>query len=242
MPPPVNPSLANAHINAQQRLRLIVAEAVRGAWRGLPGYDDRDVDAFLASALPAVEAGRRQSVALTEAFLARAVRRQPNGADVDRIVAAIRNGADPRQVYRRPFVTTWTALGSGADWSDAVASGEARAVGMAATDVQLAMRDTLRDVGNADEAILGYQRVPDGKACDLCLQIAGQRYTTDELQPVHNNCGCSVDVITATERGAFSGNYGNDPILTREGVVEVREHGELGPVLVNGEHDFTQLH
>lgn len=239
----MNRALAKAHIDGQERLRRAVAGAMGAAWSGLGSYNEGDVPRFLARAVPLVRAGQRQSVALTEAYLARSVGRGPMGLDPEKLLRQLRNGTPPDEVYRRPFVTVWTALGAGKAWGDAVAEGLDRATSAAATDVQLASRQALRDVGNADEAILGYQRVPDGNACEFCLLIADQRYTTDALQPVHNHCGCSVDVILATERGRFSGVYENDPIKVGENVTaEVREHGELGPVLVNAEHDFTQLH
>jgi hypothetical protein len=58
--------------------------------------------------------------------------------------------------------------------------------------------------------------------------------------PVHNRCGCGVDVITAANRGQFTGKPSNDLSVTRDGVTAaVREHGELGPVLVNGAHHFS---
>lgn len=239
----MNPALARAHIAGQKQIRDIVSASVAAAWSSSPSYDEADVGPFLDRAVPIVRGGQRQSSALTEAFLARAIGKRALGLGGDAILGKLRAGADPREVYRRPFVTVWTALGAGKDWPDAVNEGLARATGTAATDVQLAMRETLREVGNAEEAILGYERVPDGNACDFCLLVAGQRYTTDKLQPIHDNCGCGVDVITATERGGFSGGFDNDPILTREDglTVEVREHGELGPVLVNGDHHFTEL-
>lgn len=237
------PSPTDAHIAAQERLRGIVETAVATIWAGLPGYDAENVDEWLSTVIPVVLAGQRQSVALTEAFLARALGRRPIGVDPDRVTgAALRAGATPEVVYQRPFVTVWTALKAGRQWDDAVNAGLARATSTASTDVQLAMRSTLREVGQADDAIVGYQRVPDPGACDFCLLVAGQRYRTDDLMPIHNRCGCGVDVITRETRSGFTGQAANDLNVTRDGVTaEVREHGELGPVLVNGNHAFTEL-
>jgi hypothetical protein len=106
--------------------------------------------------------------------------------------------------------------------------------------VQLAMRQTLVDIGDQDDLILGYQRVPDTGACAFCRLVAGQRYRTNQLMPIHAHCGCGVDVITAANRADFTGKAANDLSVTRDGVTaEVREHGELGPVLVDGQHEFT---
>jgi hypothetical protein len=236
--------LAQAHIVSQARLRTLTAAAAATIWQQLPGYDEEHVDEWLTRVLPIIAAGQRQSVRLTEAFLSRALGRAPLGVQADEIIgAAARAGTDPATVYRRPFVTVWTALGAGKDWNSAAAAGLARARSTAATDVQLAMRGTLTAVGEADDLIVGYARVPDGGACDFCRLVAGQRYRTDQLMPIHSHCGCGVDVITRQTRGNFTGNADNDLTVTRDDglTAAVREHGELGPVLVNGDHDFTQL-
>jgi hypothetical protein len=168
------------------------------------------------------------------------VGRQPVALDLDRVTgAAVRSGADPREVYRRPFVTVWTSLQQSGDWAAAVDAGGARAVSTAAMDVQLTMRQTLVEIGSRDDRILGFARVPDGDACDFCSLIAGQRYTTEDLMPVHNHCGCGVDVITADERGDFTGNADND--LDMPSSMPIAEHGELGPVVVNPDHKFAAL-
>lgn len=232
---------ADAHIAAQQQLRAITVLAVANAWENLPNYDRPSVAPFLATVVPLTLAAQRQAVALTNAFLARAIGRGPVAVDVEPLIgAALRAGTPPAVVYERPFVTTWTALARHIPIDEAIAAGRSRATATAAMDVQNAMRHTLRAVGELDPEILGYQRVPDPGACPFCTVIAGRRYLTSQLQPVHPRCGCGVDVITQANRGDFTGLPDNDLTITRDGVTAaVREHGELGPLLVNGDHAFT---
>lgn len=180
--------LANAHIEAEARLRGVATGGVRREWKALPSYDETDVPRFLARAVPIVEAAKRASISLTNAYLARALERQPRGADVAAILGAIRGGVPAEEVYRRPFVTVWTALKEGLDYDAAVAKGMERAVGAAAMDVQLAMRDTLTSVGESDPDIWGYQRVADGNACEFCLMLDGAQFRTDDALPIHNFC------------------------------------------------------
>jgi hypothetical protein len=242
------PDLAGVHILAMARLRRLAERAVAARWEGLGSYDERDVERFLEPVVPIVLAAQQQAVRLTDAYLARALERQPLGIPADLATgAAVRAGTTPAEVYRRPFVTTWAALANGAQYQDAVAAGLARAKSTAATDVQLAMRQTLTLVGEADERITGYQRVPDGGACAFCRLVAGQRYTTRDLMPIHSHCGCGVQPILSSERDRFTGRRDNDldlqvdqPVGPADGVqAVVREHGELGPVLVDARHTFT---
>lgn len=232
---------AQAHIAAQERLRTLTANTAAAAWDHLPNYDEESVAPFLAVMVPLVLAAQRRSVALTRAFLARVTQAPPVDITVDDAVgAAIRAGTEPQTVYRRPFVQVWTALQNHSPWVDAVAAGRERVMGSAAMDVQNSMRHTLRLVGQADDTILGYRRVPDADACVFCKLIAGRRYLTSELQPVHPRCGCGVDVITAANRGDFTGKRQNDLRVTRDGVTAaVVDHGELGPLLVDGSQRFA---
>lgn len=237
-------TLAEAQILLQARLRGLTESAVARLWAALPSYHEHNVDQWLTQVIPLVEAAQRQSVHLTDAYLARATERQPVGADADKLIGAyVRNGTPPEEVYRRPFVTVWSSLDAGNGLAAAVSAGRARATSTAAMDVQLSMRSTLMAVGEADSLILGYRRVPDAGACEFCRAAAGQRYTTGQLMPLHNRCGCGVDVITEANRGDFSGKPENDLSVVREGVhAAVREHGELGPVLVDGTQHFTDEH
>lgn len=258
----MSPQLAQAHILAEEKLRRAVSGALAGIWAALPGHDERNVEEFLAAALPVVNAGQRQSVALTEAYLARAVGRRPLGIDPEDVIGpAARNGTPPEEVYRRPFVTVWTALKAGTEFAGALDSGLARLTSTAETDVQLAMRETLREVGQLDDAIYGYERIPDGAACDLCLIASTQRYHVSDLMPIHNRCGCGVGVITDPTVGQVIDRERLAELKQRGAVKKitdqrrrartnrgretpeaaVAQHGELGPVLVDANHDFTQL-
>lgn len=234
-------ALTEAHIAAQERLRQFAAAGVVAAWTGLPGYDEQNVPEFLSKAVPVVDAAQRAAVSVTEAYIARAIGRRTIGVDAQRLIgAAVRNGTAPAEVYRRPFVTVWSALKDGTLYEDAVRAGLERASVAAETDVQLSMRQTLTEVARVDRTILGYRRVPDANACEFCRLVAGQRYRTDQLMPLHPRCGCSVDVITAENRHEFTGNPSNDLSVTENGVTAaVREHGELGPMLVDGADHFT---
>lgn len=232
-----------AHIEAQRRLRAFVVTGLEARWRTLPAYDEENVPAWLRAARPIVGGAQRQSAYYTSAFLASVAGEPaipPNLAAVTG--AAVRAGAELDEVYRRPFVTLWTKLGEGTAYDDALAAGLARATSSGATDVQLTMRATLADIGERSERIDGYQRIPDGNACELCLLASTQRYRTGDLMPIHNGCGCGVDVILSD----FDPKPEVEPDRLAEMAdsgleITVREHGELGPVLANAAHSFEQL-
>lgn len=221
---------ARAHIEAQRRLRSTVASAAVNAWRGLPGWDRTDIERFTAYVVPLVLTGQRTSVALTNAYLARYLQRAPLGIPVGELLGAgVRNGVAPQEVYSRPFVTLWSGLQEGKPFEDAFRAAQARVESTAAMDVQLSMRATFDAAEKRDERIFGYERVADGGACAFCLEVDGAFVKSGDAMALHNNCGCSLEPLTEPYDGAVELPPG----------VAVHEHGELGAVLADPAHSFT---
>lgn len=224
-------TLAEAHIEAERRLRETLAAFVTRVWAGLGHYDRQDVGRFTSVVVPAVLAAQRASVAVTDAYLARALERQPVGLDPEALSGAgVRNGTPPEEVYARPFVTVWSALQRGDMWEQAVSAGAARAESSAQMDVALSMSHSLRAIGRADRSIAGWRRVPNPGACTFCRTVSTRLYHTSVLMPLHNRCGCGVEPVT--DRSA---PFVDD--LSGDGVA-VNQHGELGPVLGDPAQSF----
>lgn len=243
-------ALVDAHIEAQRRLRERAAAAMSTVWRDLPSYNESDVPAFLSRAVPLTVAAQRTSVAITNAFVARRLGRQPAGIDTGAVLGSVRNGTPPDEVYRRPFVTVWTALKDGARYEDAVNTGLARATSAASMDVQLAMRGTMQAVQDAETGIYGFQRVADGGACEFCLSVDGAYVKSADAMPLHDHCGCGLDPLTDVHKRAVAlpdgtriREYRGGPLINTPppDTVAVHEHDELGPVLANPDHHFTAL-
>lgn len=226
----------------QQRmaqLRDAAAAGVGQAWDDLGSYDESDVDRFLSRATPVVAASQAHAVALTDAYFAAETGRSPLGLPLDSLTGAgARNGTPPADVYRRPFVQVWAALAKGTLWADAVSAGGARVASAASTDVQLSMRAASREIGLRDGRITGFRRVLSGKSCALCASASTRTYSRGDLLPIHGNCDCTVaPIIGRRDPGARS----PQPVQQDGPAPAVHEHGELGPVLTDADHEFTSL-
>lgn len=212
---------------------MITVAAVEQIWRDLPGYDRENIDEWLTIVLPIIETSRRTSAALTDAYIASALERQPLGLYA---LERVRNGTDPAEVYQRPFVTVWTALGAGRAWEDAVAQGLRRATSTAAIDTQLAFRSTADHIAQADQGIYGYKRVADAGACAFCRMVNGAYVKSASAFALHNHCGCGLEPLTDPHPAARFLPSGEE--IRRDGFA-VQTHGELGAVLTDPAHDFT---
>jgi hypothetical protein len=223
--------LTAAHIEVKLRLQRIAATVTGTTWDRLPHYDRQNVDEFLSTALPLLAGANLQSVAQTEAYIARALDRAPRGVDAAAIVAGIRNGTTPETLYTRPFVTVWAALSDGKPFDEAVALGRLRATTAAATDVQLAFRDSLPAIGEADHRLTGWRRVANANACEFCQRVSGAKVRRADPMPLHPHCGCGVEPLTSSF----------EPSPTPADVA-VHEHGEMGAYLGSPDHEFLSEH
>ena len=260
--------LAERYRDALIDVRKRVSARVERNWRQLGSWSEADVDRFLGATLPVVDAGQRRTVSLTDAYLARVARRRAVGLVADDLVgSAVRNGTDPADVYRRPFVQLWSALKAGTQFSDAMNAAGARAAQSAATDVSLTMRASADafDAQAEESKIIGWERVLDPDACAFCVTASTQRYKSANLEPLHANCQCGIAPVFAENdraikdfnrqvlRNMKDANAGKDAPYwkarhfrvdgqTGEVIlpdVAVHTHGELGPVLADAAHAFT---
>lgn len=221
-------TLADANLQLQARLRALLVAAVGTAWTELRGYDRQNVDEWLSAVLPIVDAAQRQSVALTDAYVARALDRQPLGIDPTRLIgAAVRAGTAPATVYTRPFIQTWGALANGVAYQAAAAQGLHRAQSAARMDVQISHFAAYGAIQSADPAIRGYQRIADASACAFCRLVNGAFVKSASASPLHNGCGCGLRPVLRDV----------EPTPLPAGVA-VHDHGELGPLLGDPAHHF----
>lgn len=226
--------LALRHIAAEARVRKLTAAKIERIWLDLGSYDREDLPRWLERVIPVVEAAQRQSVVVTDSYLAQAMDRRPLGIDPTDLPG--RNAA-PEDEWVRPMTKTWAALGGGKSWEEARRMGGAEAIRLSATDIQLAMRDTAFAIGQRDKNIFGWERVPNADACELCLIASTQRYTTDHLMPIHDRCGCGIAPLTSASDSIINRDLYRDlkdekARRIQSTTVSVRENAELGPVLV----------
>jgi hypothetical protein len=239
-------ALANAHIEGQARLRRLVEQALTATWNGLPGHDRENLDEWLSKVVPATLQGQRASASLTDAYIAQALGRGPIGIDPAEVIgAAVRNGAQPSEVYERPFITLWGGLEKGLSYEEAASKALARATSTGAMDVQLSMRATAEKIDAADRNLYGYRRVADAGACQFCKEVDGAyvKGSSGFVYALHNHCGCGLEPLTEPHKGAVTLPDGTEirpyafgPLNDN---VAIADHGELGPVLVDPNQHFT---
>jgi len=148
-------------------------------------YRDADLARFVSQVSPIVLAGRKQTAALTDAYLSQVMRAAGITIPIHKPVdtAALR-GVDATDVYARPYQTVWTKLSDGLPYADAVSAGASRLIDLVATDMQMSRTYTSQNVLSRSSAS-GYERVPSGvNTCALCEIASTQMYHTEELMPI----------------------------------------------------------
>lgn len=260
---PTPPEVVRTIVTYQDRtaaVRARVETYARTLWGSLGSWRDADITRMIAQIVPVVGGAQMQMVALTDAYLnAIAVAAglpMPTGATPARAVTGTATrGVDPREVYRRPGASVWTALSEGKPLSEAVDAGLTRLLSLTGTDLQLAKTRTSLHRLQGDRSAAGYRRVLTGSEdCGMCVLASTQRYHREDLMPIHPGCDCDVapirggvdpgQVIDPDRLDALHASvqqkFGKSDLGGREidyRLIEVREHGELGPVLTwKGQH------
>lgn len=130
-----------------------------------------------------------------------------------------------------------------------------RAAKVVDTDISLAHRAQSTRFLTRRNVRTGYRRVlrPElgnkGPPCGLCVVAADRIYTYEELLPLHPGCRCGVVAVGERTDPGFALNAedltrvyaqagGNTAELLRQIRVQITEHGELGPLLIDAEQHF----
>jgi hypothetical protein len=235
-----------------------VISFVLSAFDSLGSYRDADAMVFAARVLPVVLAAQQQMGAITDAYLA-ALLGDMTGATPaagGRLPEDLR-GVPPAQVYRRPFVQTWTALSRGHDPVDSIGQGRTRLLSITETDLQLARTHAARGVMERGGVRFFKRRLGGSKNCALCIIASTQRYRVEKLMPIHPGCHCKPEPLPD---GRDPGQVIDEQLLTEahdaiardlgtsdrggrkpdyRNIIVTREHGEYGPLLAVRRHEFT---
>ena len=260
MDPELVARLVNAEAVAQDRIQDQASAQVAAAFNGVQDWADHEVITVAATQAGAVaRSASRLSAASADAYMTRilgaTIGGSPRPAGVISINDPLRVGVrDWSSVYGRVADTVRLQAARGVSLDQAVTMGLQRADTMVRWDSSLARREQWRQSLAANPQAIGWRRVihPElsrGGTCGLCIAAADRVYSIATLAPLHGHCHCSVSPVTRT---ADPGGTLNDEDLKR--VYEsasstyaadlkrvrynVEQHGELGPVLTDGAHDF----
>lgn len=247
---------------AGQRDSLLLAllKALLGLWGGFKDWDNPDVvlaQAARSTTLVDVYTSqvRRLSrsygtIALTEVGLKPP--KLPPQVDL-----YPRSGTSSLDVYSRPADVYNYAISQGKTDRQAYKMAMTRLKVLAEADLAAAERDELNEIWNLDAEVIGYRRIihpelsKDG-TCGLCIVAATRFYTVDELKALHFRCKCTEWPITAgDDRGlklnqddletiyAAAGSTGAADL--RNTRIEIKENGELGPMLIRENGKFRDV-
>lgn len=240
--------LLSAYTTTTITVRRRVEAFVRASWGSLDSWREADIERFVARIVPVVAGGQVQIASLTDGYLAAmssvvlGQTFRPVGVPKKFITDDVMRGVAATDVYRRTGPTVWTALSRGHTINEAVRQGLTRAVITAGTDLQLAKTHATRYALERNDNVVGFSRVPDGAACELCLLASTQRYHVGDLMPIHDRCSCDVEPLFGEKD---PGQIIDPDLLDRlntaneSGIdVAVHDHGELGPVLTVAGQNF----
>lgn len=233
-------------------------------WLGMGSWRDADVTRFANALIPRLEAAQIQTANLTASYMAQLLEDDPAGLI---LLDQLRGGVPAEEIYRRPAATMRTQLSRGASFPAALAASSSRLRSLITTDMQLANTHQARAAMRGSRT--GYfRRVLTGaEDCALCVIASTQRYSKEDLLPIHPGCDCEVAPLAPglasqqvidegllerthaevsshigreSDRGArLAGRSTDDGFSEYTDLIITREHGEYGPTLAWRDQNFT---
>lgn len=175
-----------------------------------------------------------------------------------------RDGVSKAEEYARPYRVAAKAVADGDTRARAVQKGLRRLNSLVGVDIQMA-KVRQAQASMRKSKVQFYRRVPtSSNPCELCEIASSDIYATNELMPIHDNCSCDIEIIDNPEdleqhELQAQADEGFDPPapdgLQKEDIaklneddaspqdyrdlIQVREHGEIGPMLTWRSQDFT---
>lgn len=241
--------LVATHAAQRQSLTEQLLRALLGVWVGFLFWGDDDLmnSAAARSALyvmAALRKARRLEVGYTKAVLDE-YGIEHDVLDFDDIYP--RSGVHPLEVYRRIALQYRYLTSKGATQTEAENAALERLRSLAETDVRLAGRDT--SAGIYDRlTITGWRRILHPELsktgpCGLCVVASTRVYRSGDLEEIHDKCVCGkLPIAGGVDPGAemnradleriYEAAGGNSAEALKDVRVVVRQHGEIGPVLV----------
>ena len=197
------PELISGYDRAVLSVRARVLAYAQFLWTNSPSLRDEDVERLVARIVPVVRSGQLQVAQLTDAYIGRLS--QSAGiswsAGVDRALVDYR-GVPDDVVYKRPAVTTYTALTGGSTFAVAKKAGLARLSSIVSTDIQQT-RNRQAQQSMSRSGFEWYRRELSGKEnCALCSIASSQRYHTGNLMPIHPGCVPGDSVVSTVPGGS----------------------------------------
>jgi hypothetical protein len=195
------PQLRSGYTTLQRRLVRGGGNIAANLFLGLDNWRDGDYERYLSLLQPRLDGVKIQAARLQAAYYAEMALLSgqpftPVAVTASTVNTQVLRGVGLDEVYRRPFVTLYTALSQGKTVTEAVTEGAARAFGLGATDVKLSTTHSGRAVRGSNNNVVGHRRVlSGGKNCALCVIASTQRYTVSDLQPIHPGCSCGEEPI-----------------------------------------------
>lgn len=212
------------------------AELIGEQWDTYAGLGNVAASEFEAAADVVIRTAKQQTSTLAVAYMNANDRLGGFPATgLVPVVPEIRNGVPPSEVYHRSIVEARARVAKGATFDEAMASGRARAVSTARTDVSLANKAEINRGGAVRPWVVGYRRVLTGRSCAFCATASTQRYKSADLLPLHPSCDCDIAEIFGTEDPGHIINRDLLGDLKKAGAEDGRPDYWNGPYVVDGD-------
>lgn len=243
-------------VATRQRTLVVLA----GAWRAVQLEDlERSHAEFTRTAAAAVGFAKQQAATLSDSYVAAfrsselQRRVSPTGADTERFAQQARDGRPLTEALSVGAIAVKLGLMNGLQPEKALTAGMLRVQRLSAAEVSAAGRESLSELVQSEDDVVGWRRATSGAPCGACLAAAtGAVRADDDVPEAHDYCQCVAepvvrnvpdrvarptgqelfDAMTAAQQDAlFAGRGGSEKAdLLRSGDIQLSDLVERNPM------------
>lgn len=235
----------------RDRLSALRSDAETRTGRIWSGVDPTRIDETLPPVLAAVEAvvvgtqteAARAGGLYVQTFLTSELDEVVDvPVDPFQYAGTTRDGRPVSDVLALASVSMKLARSAGVNNQAVSLAGLARTVRAVRTETVDAARRAQSDTMDRSGRVSGFYRATSGRPCGACLALAGRRFATDDVFPIHGACSCTAEPIVSGVPDRYAPPDGsrifNDLSPTQANTI----YGEsTAEAIRNGDIDIDQL-
>ncbi len=161
--------------------------------------------------------------------------------DTTQYAGRTRDGRPVSQPLALTTIAMKGAVLAGATTAGVRAAGLARMTRVVRTETVSAARAAQGDLMGGDDRVDGYYRASAGEPCAACLGLAGTRFGTDEVFPIHGACQCTAEPVVAGVADRFSPPNGKALLATMGAAAALTLYGARAAAVEDGDASMADL-
>lgn len=228
-------------------IRTFAEQTTARAWQAVdPEAIDESLPPVLAGVEAALTAAQTEAARSAGLYLSTFLTAETGDVvdvpvDTTRYAGRTRDGRPVSDVLALGGVAMKLARSAGQNPAAVSLAGLARTVRAVRTEAVDAGRAAQADAMDSHERVSGYYRATSAEPCGACLALAGRRFSTGDVFPIHGACACTAEPIVRGVPDRYAPPTGSDLFAAMSDGQADRLYGPAAEAIRTGAADVGDM-